>query len=122
MRKEENSLRTVPKQPEVHRRRRPIPSTTPEGRESQLISAAIDLAEEQLLNGTASAQVITHYLKLGTERERRENLLLQKQIELAEAKVESLKSARRVEELYADAIKAMKRYSGHGDEDAEDIQ
>lgn len=99
---------------------KPIPATTPEGRESQLINAAIDLAEEQLLNGTASSQVITHFLKLATERERTERELLKKQLELTEAKTESLKSARRVEELYTEAIKAMKRYGGHGDEYDED--
>ena len=110
-------LRTVPKQPGTPRKPKPIPATTPEGRESQLISYAIDLAEEQLRNGTASAQVIVHYLKLATEKERSEKRLLEKQIELAEAKVESLKSAKKVEELYGEAIRAMKRYSGHGDDD-----
>lgn len=108
------------KVPRTTVKERPIPATTPEGRESQLISAAIDLAEEQLLNGTASSQVITHFLKLATERERTERELLKRQLELTEAKTESLKSARRVEELYTDAIKAMKRYGGHGDEYDED--
>lgn len=114
-------MRTVPKQSGTPRKLKPAPATTPEGRESQLISYAIDLAEEQLRNGTASAQVIVHYLKLATEKERSERRLLEKQVELAEAKIESLKSARNVEALYGEAIKAMKRYSGHGDE-YEDLQ
>lgn len=101
----------------MSKKRRPVPATTPEGRESQLISAAIDLAEQQLLDGTASAQVIVHYLKLATEKERKERELLAAQVRLAEAKVDNLKSAKRVEELYEEAIKAMKRYGGHGDDE-----
>lgn len=103
-------------------KRRRTPAMTAEGRESQLISLAIDRAEQQLIDGTASSQVIVHYLKLATEKERSERRLLEKQIELAEAKIESLQSSRRVEELYADAIKAMKRYGGHGEDDDEDLQ
>ena len=94
---------------------RRTPAMTAEGRESQLISLAMDCAEQQLLDGTASSQVIVHYLKLATEKERTERELLKKQLELTEAKTENLKSAKRVEELYADAIKAMKRYGNHGD-------
>ena len=94
------------------------PALTPEARESQLISLATDLAEQQLRDGSASSQVITHYLKLGTAKERLEREILEKQKDLVSAKTEMMKSAKRVEELYADAIAAMKRYSGHGaDED-----
>jgi len=94
------------------------PALTPEARESQLISLATDLAEQQLRDGSASSQVITHYLKLGTAKERLEREILEKQKDLVSAKTEMMKSAKRVEELYADAISAMKRYSGHGvDED-----
>lgn len=91
------------------------PALTPEARENQLISLAVDLAEQQLRDGTASSQVITHYLKLGSTKERIEKEILEKQKELITAKTEALQSAKRVEELYADAIHAMKRYSGHGD-------
>lgn len=90
------------------------PAITPEGRELQLISLATDLAERQLREGTASSQVITHYLKLGSTKERIEREILEKQKDLIEAKTESLKSAKQVEELYVQALEAMKRYSGSG--------
>ena len=96
------------------------PALTPESRENQLISLAVDLAEKQLQEGTASSQVITHYLKLGSTKERIEKEILEKQKELISAKTEALKSAKRVEELYADAIKAMRSYSGHNDSDGDD--
>lgn len=99
------------------------PALTPEARENQLIYLATNLAEQQLLDGTASSQVITHYLKLGSTKERIEKEILEKQKELIEAKTESLQSAKRIEELYANAITAMRRYSGHGgdiDDESED--
>ena len=88
------------------------PATTPEGREQQLISAAVDLAERQLRDGTASAQVITHYLKLGSTREQLEQQRLMREIDLMEAKAKSMESAANMETLYNEAINAMKRYSG----------
>lgn len=97
------------------------PALTPEARENQLISLAVDLAEKQLLEGTASSQVITHYLKLGSTKEKIEKEILEKQKELISAKTQSLKSAARVEELYAEAINAMRRYSGQGDINDEDL-
>lgn len=93
------------------------PALTPEARENQLISLAVDLAEQQLRDGTASSQVITHYLKLGSSREKVEQELKQKELELMQAKTEALQSQKRMDELYAEAIKAMKNYGGHGDED-----
>lgn len=93
------------------------PATTPEARENQLIAAAVDLAERQIREGTASAQVLTHYLKLGTTRERLEQERIRGENELLKAKVESLASAAHVEELYKNALKAMRAYAGHGDED-----
>lgn len=95
------------------------PSLTPEGRENQLISLAVDLAESQLRDGTASSQVISHFLKLGSTSARIEKEILLKQKDLITAKTESLQSNKRVEELYIDAISAMKNYSGQGDEDNE---
>lgn len=88
------------------------PAQTPEDRESQLIALATNLAEQQLRDGTASSQVITHYLKLGTTRERIEREILEKQKELISAKTENLQSAKRVEELYEKAIEAMREYQG----------
>lgn len=90
------------------------PALTPEARENQLISLAVDLAEKQLREGTASSQVVTHYLKLGSTKERIEKEILEKQKELITAKTESLQSAKRVEELYTNALNAMRRYSGNG--------
>ncbi len=91
--------------------KRPKPALTPEARENQLIALAINLAEQQLMDGTASSQVITHYLKLGSSKERLEKEMMEKQKELIDAKTESLRSAKRLEELYADALKAMRDYS-----------
>ena len=93
--------------------RRP-PATTPEARENQLISLAVDLAEKQLSEGTASSQVITHYLKLGTTKERLEKEKLEKENELLKAKTEAIQSAKKVEELYQNALNAMRTYSGQG--------
>ena len=92
------------------------PATTPEGRENQLIALAVDLAEKQLLKGSASSQVITHYLKLGSTKENIEKQILMKQMELITAKTEAIKSGKKVEELYTNALNAMRRYSGNGDE------
>ena len=88
------------------------PATTEENRENQLVSLAADLAEKQLLEGTASSQVITHYLKLGSTRERLEQERLRRENELLNSKVEMLASAKRVEELYAEALNAMRSYAG----------
>ena len=89
------------------------PALTPESREKQLISLAVDLAEKQLLDGTASSQVITHYLKLGSTREKLERERLMEENKLLKAKTENLKSAASQEELYREAIKAMATYSGN---------
>jgi len=101
------------------RKARGRPATTLKGREDQLIALAVDVAEDQLRRGTASAQVITHYLKLGTTREQLEQERLTRENALLTAKVESLASAKRVEELYANALKAMRVYSGNADDDAD---
>lgn len=93
------------------------PALMPEAREGQLVSLAIDLAEQQLRDGTASSQVITHYLKLGSTREKLDHELKLKELELMQAKTEALQSQKRMDELYADAIKAMRNYGGHGDPD-----
>lgn len=88
------------------------PATTPEARENQLIAKAVDVAEKQLTEGTASAQVITHYLKLGSSRERLEQERMKHEVELMKAKREAMASAQRVEELYGAAIDAMRAYAG----------
>ena len=93
------------------------PAINPEAREAQLTSLAVDLAEKQLRDGTASSQIITHYLKLATVEKKLELRLLEKEVELKQAKTEALQSAKRIEELYADALNAMRNYSGQGDPD-----
>lgn len=103
----------------VQRRSR-RPATTPEARENQMISAAIDLAEKQILEGTASAQVISHYLKLGSTRERLEQERLANENAVLRAKVESMGSAKRVEELYEQALNAMRSYAGQDYEEYAD--
>lgn len=90
--------------------RRMKPALSPEARENQLISLAVDLAEKQLIEGTASSQVITHYLKLATVKEQLEREKLKKENELLLAKTEAIQSAQRVEELYANALDAMRNY------------
>lgn len=100
---------------------RPIPATTPEAREEQMVSYAIDLAEQQLLDGTASSQVITHYLKLGSMKHRKEIEKLEEENKLLRAKTENLESQKVQEELYREAIKHMRMYSGSGGDEDEDV-
>lgn len=95
------------------------PALTPEARENQLIYLATELAEQQLRDGTASSQVITHYLKLGSTKERIEKEILEKQKDLITAKTEALQSTKKIEELYANAISAMKHYSAYNDTEEE---
>lgn len=96
------------------------PALTPEGRTNQLIALAYDRAEEQLRDGTASSQVITHFLKQGSLQTELELEKLKRENELLTAKTESLQSTKRMEELYAEAIKAMASYAGHGEQDESD--
>lgn len=96
------------------------PALTPEARENQLISLAVDLAEKQLQEGTASSQVITHYLKLGSTKERLEKEKLEEENKLLRAKTEAMQSAKRIEELYTNALDAMRTYSGQSAEEDDD--
>lgn len=92
------------------------PALTPEARENQLISLAIDLVEQRLIDGSASSQETTHFLKLASTKARLEKEILEKQKELISAKTESLQSAKHIEELYTEAIAAMRRYGGRSDD------
>ena len=92
--------------------RKPKAAVTAEDRENQLIAMAVDLAEQQILNGTASSQIITHFLKLGTVKEQLEKEKLEMENKLIQAKIEALESSKRIEELYANAIEAMRAYQG----------
>lgn len=98
-----------------NRRRR----ITAQGRENEMILKAERLAEQQIEDGTASAQVITHYLKLGSSKERLEREKLRRENELLRARVKKLESDERSEEFYKKVIESMKRYSGEdmGDEE-----
>ena len=99
------------------------PALTPEARENQLISLAIDLVEQRLIDGTASAQETTHFLKLGSSKAQLEMEKLRSENEMLRAKTESIQSSQKVEELYMEALNAMRRYSGKDvveEEDDED--
>lgn len=94
------------------RRPRRAPARTPEARELELSSMAYDLAEKQIRDETASSQVITHFLKAGSMRERLEQQRIAHEIELMGVKRENLEAQTRVEELYVNAIEAMRSYVG----------
>lgn len=93
------------------------PALTPEARENQMISLAVDLVEQRLLDGTASSQETTHFLKLGSSKARAELEKLQQENALLRAKTEQIQSQQRSEEMFAEAIKAFQSYSGQGDPD-----
>ena len=93
------------------------PAKTPEARERQMISLAVDLAEQQLLDGSASAQVITHFLKLGSPKEQLEREKLARENNLLEAKQDQIRSQQNSEEMYQKVVEAMRRYSGSEVED-----
>ena len=95
------------------------PALSPEANENQMISMAMDLAKKQLQEGTASSQVITHFLKLGTAKAELEREKLERENELLRAKTEAIDSSKDMAAMYADAIKAMQRYSGNGGTDDE---
>lgn len=96
------------------------PALTPSGRESQLISLAMDLVEQRLRDGTATSQEVVHFLKLGSPRNRLEEEKLQKEIALLNAKKDNLESMERQEEKFNEAIKAFGIYSG--DSDFDDVE
>ena len=107
-----NINRVPDDQPEI----KSPPVLTPEAREQQLVSLAIDLAEKQLREGTASSQVITHYLKLGSSKEKLEKEILAEQKKLVVAKTSAIEAEGDLRELQADAIKAMRVYNGQSEE------
>lgn len=92
------------------------PALSPEARENEMIALSMEVAEKQLREGTASSQVITHFLKLGSMREREEREKLEEEVKLLRAKTEAYESAKNIESLYAEAIRAMQLYGGHVDD------
>lgn len=93
------------------------PAFTGEDRERQLTALAMDLAEKKLRDGTASNQTICYFLKLGSDRERLERENLRHEIELKTAKKAALESAKQIEELYTNALEAIRSYSGQVDDE-----
>lgn len=104
---------------EIRPRRQRKNARSVEQRENQMIALAVDLAEKQLIEGTASSQVITHYLKLGSTKERLEKEIMAKQKDLLEAKTEAIQSAKRQEELLTEAIRAFTLYRGETVDDSD---
>lgn len=103
--------------PDSNKGRKQRPALTEEGREKQLISLAVDLAEKQLREGTASPSVITHFLKLGSSTERLDKDIKSQQVALMEAKTDNIKAQKRTEEMFEEAIEAMRRYGYYGGDD-----
>ncbi len=95
-------------------RRKSRPALDPEARENQMIALAVDLAEKQLMEGTASSQVITHFLKLGTTKTELEKEKLRRENDVLSAKAKAYQSGEEMKELYEKAIKAMQDYAGRG--------
>ncbi len=96
------------------------PAKNPEARERQMISLAYDLVQQRLIDGTASSQETTHFLKLATQEAKLKNKLLEVQADLAVAKKEDLEGRKEYTSLVEEAIKAMRNYSGQGDPDEYD--
>lgn len=105
----------VTKKAEETSQKRRRPALSPEARENQLVSLAINLAEKQLREGTASTQVITHYLRIGSMKEQKEREKLEEDIKLLRAKTEAYEMAKDLKEVYSEALAAMKKYSGNDD-------
>lgn len=96
------------------------PALSPEAEENQMISLAVDLVKQRLIDGSASSQETTHFLKLGSMKNRLEMEKLEEENKLLKAKTEALQSQKRVEELYAEALSAMRSYAGQVEEEWED--
>jgi hypothetical protein len=109
--------RNINKVPDDQPQIKSPPVLTPEARENQLISLAMDLVEQRLRNGTASSQETVHFLKLGSSKEKLEQQILAEQKKLVVAKTSAIESQERIDELYANAIKAMRTYSGQSEEE-----
>ena len=110
--------KVVPEETHIEQpQRRAKPALTPEGRENQLIGLAYDLAEKRLREGTATSQEVVHFLRLGSLNARLEQEILKSKREKMEAEIEQIHSQKRVEELYANALSAMRSYGMSSEED-----
>lgn len=109
-------MKPVKKMDKTSETKKSKPAMTPEARENQLIALAYDLVEQRIRNGTATSQETTHFLKLGSSKARAEKEKMEKEIKLLTAKTEALESQKRVEELYSNALEAMRTYQGTKDD------
>jgi len=91
-----------------------VPASTANARITQLINKSYDAVEKRIDEGTATAQELVYFLKLGSQREQKEMMILESQAKLYNAKTEALASSKHTEELYNKAIEAMRSYSGFG--------
>lgn len=101
-------------------KRKTLPAKDPIQRENQLINLAVNLAEKQLRDGSATSQVITHFLKLATVREQIEHDHLLADLELKKAKIKYMSDQTTGKELYEKALKAFRSYSGSRSGEDED--
>lgn len=111
----------APRKRKTEEKPRSRPKLTPQAREAELISLAMDLAESQLRDGTASSQTINHFLKMGSGDGQIERRILERQEKLITAKTENLESQRKSNELYAEVLSRMKIYAGGDDYEEEDL-
>lgn len=100
--------------------RKQVPARSKEAREQQLENLAMNLAEERLRNGTASSQIICHFLNLATEKAELDREKIRADVKLQNAKVDAIESQKNTEEMYAKAIAAMQRYQGNWDSSYDD--
>lgn len=109
----------MPKVKETNVKSNTRPALSPENRDRQLVSLAVDCAERQLREGTASPSVIVHYLKLGSEKEQLENERLREENKLLKAKTKAIEDAADIKAAYENVIKVMRDYAGYGDTEDE---
>lgn len=115
------SKNTNERDPNLEQKKKRPPARTPEERENQMISLAMDLVEERLRAGTASSQETTHFLKLATQKSKLEERALEEEIKLKSAKTDAIAAAQRIEELYSSAIAAFKSYNGQENEEDQEL-
>ena len=93
-----------------------MPPLTPEGQENRNISLAMDLAEQQMRDGTASSAVIVHFLKLGTEKSKLEREKLIHENELLRVRANAIEASSYSDELTNKVLEALKKYGGDFDD------
>lgn len=94
-----------------------VPGTTPKAREDQLIAMAYDKVEERIKNDTVTGAELVQILKWGSTKETLERELMERDLQLKMAKTEALQSSKQIEELYKQAMSAMRTYQGLSSDD-----